>query len=288
MTLEQDRDRHGGRRLAVQRLAEGRSLRNPQPHPQTQADQHGARHERNAPAPGPEIRIREEQAEQKEQPVRRQKAHRRAELRGRTEPCFPPLRGIFHRQQRCPAPFAAQPETLAKAQDAQEQRRDPADHRIGRQKGDQQGGNTHQHQRGDQRRLAPDPVAVMAEHDRADGPGKKGQPKAHEGEHRLRRRAFRGKEQRTKHQRRRRGVDVEVIEFDRRAGKRGGQDAGVLANRMHGRIWLRPIALKSNEKGAGPGTSPGRRPSRVSRGTSSGYTPPGLRQLSCRFLVQTG
>jgi len=246
MAAHQLADRHADGRVPLQRVGEVRRLADLQPHPQPQRDEQRRKNEGNAPAPGREFGIAQRQAQDQEQAVRGDEAHGRAKLRKHAEARAPARRRILDRQQRRAAPFAAQAEPLPETQDAQQQRRHPPDHRIGRQKGDQQRGGAHQHQRGDQRRFAPDAIAIMAKDDRADRPREKGETKAHEAEHQLRRGRFGRKEQGTEHQRRRRAIDIEIIEFDRRADQAGGEDAAMLAIwcQIHGRrpSPLRPVA----------------------------------------------
>ena len=99
-----------------------------------------------------------------------------------------------------------------------------ADLRVARQHADQGGREAHHQHRGDQRRLAPDPVAEMAEQHRADGPREEGDAEGQEGVERLRvRRRFR-EERLPDHQRGGGAVDVEIVEFDRRADEAGEHD----------------------------------------------------------------
>ena len=171
---------------------------------------------------------RQPEAEQQEQPVGGDEARRRAHLRRAAVARAPARRRILDREQRRPAPFAAQPEALAEAQHAQSERRPPARLRIGRQERDQRRRQPHRQQAGDQRRLAPDPVAEMPEDRRAHRPreerdrqrGEARQSAATPG-------ASLGEEQLAEHQARRGRVDVEVVELDRRADEAREQDAGV-------------------------------------------------------------
>ena len=75
-----------------------------------------------------------------------------------------PLHGDQHRA----APFAADADALQGAQDGQDDGAPDADGVVAGHEGDQERGDAHQQQRGDQRRLAADAVAVMAEDRRAD------------------------------------------------------------------------------------------------------------------------
>ena len=67
------------------------------------------------------------------------------------------------------------------------------------------------------RRLAPDPVAEMAEQERADRPGEEGDAEGQIGVECLGLRRRFGEEHIAEHQRRGRAEDVEIVEFDRRA-----------------------------------------------------------------------
>ena len=92
-----------------------------------------------------------------------------AELRpGRDETSMVAGARPFHRQQHRAAPLAADADALDEAQRGQQDRAPDADAVIGRHQADQERGDAHQHQRGDQRRLAAEPVAPMAEDRRAD------------------------------------------------------------------------------------------------------------------------
>ena len=64
--------------------------------------------------------------QQQEQAVGEDKAERRPELREHAEPGAPAVRRVLGRQQRRAAPFAAEPDALAEAQQAQQPRREDA------------------------------------------------------------------------------------------------------------------------------------------------------------------
>ena len=65
----------------------------------------------------------------------------------------------------------------------------------------------------------------MAEHQRPDRPGDEGDGKAGEAQEQLQVCIFGREKQRPEHQRGGSGVDVEIIEFHRRADEAGGEDA---------------------------------------------------------------
>src|SRR5699024_8280261 len=73
-------------------------------------------------------------------------------------------------------PFAAEADALAEAQEdeAQGSQNDPARGRGGRQQADEEGAAAHDEQRGDEGLLPADPVAEVAEDDRAEGAGDEG------------------------------------------------------------------------------------------------------------------
>ena len=79
----------------------------------------------------------------------------------------------FHRDQGRAAPFAADAETLDKADDGQDDRAPDADRCVAGDKADREGRQPGQQQGRDQRHLAADAVAVMAEQRRADRAGDK-------------------------------------------------------------------------------------------------------------------
>ena len=228
MITEQLDKRHLRRWCFGECCRKGRGLGQPQPHPQPDRHQQDGPQKRQPPAPGAEILFRKPQPQHQEQAIRRQEPQGRAELRKHAESTAPARRSILHRQQRRAAPLPAQPEALPEAQQAEQRRRHPADRIMAGQKGDEEGGKPHDQQRRHQRALAPHPVPEMPERERPDRPGDERHGKARIGRQQLCRGTFRRKEQRPEHQRRRRGVDIEIIELDRRAGEAGGQDSGVL------------------------------------------------------------
>ena len=103
--------------------------------------------------------------------VGQEQSGRHAELRpGRDEAAMLVGPRPFHRQQHRAAPLAADADALDEAQQRQQDRAPDADAVIGRHQRDQKRGDAHQHQRGDQRRLAAEAIALVAEDRRADRP----------------------------------------------------------------------------------------------------------------------
>ena len=115
-----------------------------------------------------------------------QKADRRPELREHAEPGAAAGRRVLGREQRRAAPFAAEPDALAEAQQAEQPRRERARLGVARQDADQRGRQAHRQHRGDERRLAADAVAEMAEQDRADRAREEGDAEGQKGVERLR------------------------------------------------------------------------------------------------------
>ena len=201
-------------------------------------NRNGTRHAQATNAGSPNAtRRREEQAGRDEEP------DRRPELREHAEPRAPSVGRVLDRHQRRPAPFAAEPHALQKAQRGQQPGREDAGRRIARQGADQGGRQPHGEHGRDQRRFPPDPIAEVAEQERADGPCEERDAEGQVGVQGLRfRRRFR-KEHRAEHQRRGRAEDVEVVELDRRADEARQHDlsdagalglAGGSLDRCHG------------------------------------------------------
>src|ERR1700752_3913493 len=78
-----------------------------------------------------------------------------------------------HRQQYRTAPFSAYPDPLDHAQNGQDHCAPNDDRLVRGNKGDRKGGASHEQKRSDQRRLASDAVALMAEYCSADRPTNK-------------------------------------------------------------------------------------------------------------------
>ncbi len=194
-----------------------------QANPEAENHQYGAGKKGQAPSPAHELGVGQRIAEKKEEAIGEDEADRRTELGEHAETRAPAGRRILHGEQRGTAPFSAKAEPLTEAHQAQQQRRPPAKCLICRQKSDGEGRAAHQEQRGHQRRLAPDPVTIMPEHRRAQRPRKKGDRKTRISRKQLCRRRGRRKEKRPEYQRRRRRIDVEIIEFDRGAREAGGE-----------------------------------------------------------------
>src|ERR1700730_13943424 len=98
----------------------------------------------------------------------------------------------FHRQQYRAAPFAADPDTLDEAQNNHDDGAPDAYLLIARHQGHGKGRHARQQEGSNQRRLAPEPIAVMAEDERPDRPRDKPDEKnricLHRADQRVRRR----------------------------------------------------------------------------------------------------
>ena len=217
--------RHGNRRPRPEGRREGGRLGEADPHVEPDQHQDRADQERQAPTPGEELRLPQDEQEHEEQPVRQEKAERGTELGEHAEPGAPVGRRVFGGEQRRAAPLAAEPDTLSQAQQAEQPGRREPDRGIARKHADQRRGQAHHDQRGDQRRLAADAVAEMAEQHRADRPREERDAEGEERVERLRAGGRRGKEDLPDHERGGRAVDVEVIELDRRADQARQDDA---------------------------------------------------------------
>ena len=147
-------------------------------------------------------------------------------------------RRVLHRKQGSAAPFAAEPEALAEAQQAEQRRRYPAGARVGRQEGDGERRQAHDQQRGDERRLASESVTEVAENRRAERPREEGHRQAGIGREQLRGRRRGREEQRPEHQARGGRVDIEIVELARCADEARDQHArsrgaGIAADLRH-------------------------------------------------------
>ena len=152
-----------------------------------------------------------------------EEADRRAELREHAVPGALARRRVLDREQHRAAPLAAEPEALAETAQREQERRGDADRVVGRQHADSDRRHAHRQQRRDQRRLAADAIAEVAEQRRADRPGEERDREGRQRRERRRRGIGGRKEQPREDEHRRGRVDVEVEELDRRADQAGEQ-----------------------------------------------------------------
>ena len=217
-------ERNGDPLVARRRGLESGRLLERDAHIEADRHQDRADEERHAPGPGDERRLAESDEQREEEAGCDEKADRRSELGKHAEPGAPSCWRVLDRNQRRPAPFAAEADALQEAQRREEPGRQHARGRVARQGADQRRRDAHRQHRGDQRRLAPDPVAEMPEQKRSHGAGEKGEAEGEIGVEGLRlRRRFR-KEHRAEYQRGGGPKNVEVVELDRRADEARQQD----------------------------------------------------------------
>src|SRR5262249_15540818 len=112
------------------------------------------------------------------------------------------------------APFAAETHGLQEPEDDEQDRRQYSDLLIGRQQADEERAETHQQHREHKHRLAAHPVAEMAEHDAAEGPGNVSEGIDTQRRERADDRIRGWKEQRPEHERSRARVYEEVVPLD--------------------------------------------------------------------------
>ena len=159
----------------------------------------------------------------KDHQIGQEQARGHAELRPRGDQSAAAVAARpLHRHQHRAAPFAADADALQHAQHGQDDRAPDADRGVGRNEGDEEGGDAHQHQCGDQRRLAADAVAVMPEDRGADRPADEADEVGAERRQRSGQRIFVGEEELREDQPGGGAVDEEVVPLDRRAD--GGGD----------------------------------------------------------------
>ncbi len=208
-------------RASGQRVLEHRRLGNRQPDVEAHQHQHGARQKRDAPAERKELIVGQPLREREEHAPREEEPDRRAKLREHAIPGTPARRRVLDREEHRATPLAAEPETLAETADGKKERRSDANRPVGRQRAYRDGRNPHRQERRDERRLAADAVAEVAEERRADGTGHERDRERGERGERGRGGIGRGKEQLRKDDDRGGRVDVEVEELDRGADEAG-------------------------------------------------------------------
>src|SRR5438874_7558551 len=173
LPLEYFQDRHAFDALFGKHLLEDRGLGDAEPDPQTDPDHDNAEKERDPPSPNQEL-VAGKPAEEQHRQIRQEQSGGAAELRpgGEQAAIFVGSRP-FHRQQYRSTPFAADADPLDRPDDHQEDSPPNADALIGRHETDGHSRKAGDQQGRDQRCLAPDPVAPMAEYRRADRPTEK-------------------------------------------------------------------------------------------------------------------
>ena len=121
----------------------------------------------------------------------------------------------FHRHQHGSAPLAADAYALDEAQQREKDGTPDADLLIRRHQRDQEGRDTHEHERHDQRGLAPDAITVVSENRGADRPRHKPDRIDAERVQRAGEGIVFGKKQLGEHETGDDAVEKEIVPFDR-------------------------------------------------------------------------
>ena len=134
----------------------------------------------------------------------------------------PPERGMLEDHRTGSGDFSGNRKALDQAQDNEKHRRQHADLLICRQEADEHRRDAHQEHADDQNRLAAMGISPVSENEGADRPGNiahaVGRQRCNDRDGRI----FRWKEDLRKDQRRRCGVDKEVVIFERRSDPAAG------------------------------------------------------------------
>ena len=198
---------------------EQRRLRELQANPHGHAQQHGRQQERHAPAPGLELLGPEREAALQDDEQREEQPERRRRLDEARVQAALAVRRVLGDVRRGAAVFAAEREPLQQAQRDQQDRRSDANGRVSRQQADQERRRAHDHDRHEERVLAPDLVADPPEHERAERPHREAR-REREQRHDERARFLERREELLCHHRRERTVEVEVVPLEHRAEAR--------------------------------------------------------------------
>src|SRR5262249_57046056 len=110
-----------------------------------------------------ELLIGEKVRQHDEAASREKEAERGAKLREHPVPCAFARWRILRRQKHRAAPLATEPDTLAETTERKQGRRDDADRVVSRQGADGDRRHAHGQERRDQRGLAADAIAKVAE-----------------------------------------------------------------------------------------------------------------------------
>ena len=204
---------------------EHRRLLHREPDPQPDQHEHRGEQERDPPAPGQEVRLALHDRHHGEQAVGDQLARGRARLRPARPEAAPGRVAVLGDDQHRAAPLAAEREALDEPQHHQQHRGEHAHGRVGGQQPDRERREAHHQQAEHEQLLAADAVAVVAEHQAADGPGEEAdRERAERGE-----RGGRGVAGREEDVREDEGggdaVEEEVVPLDGGARHAGGDDA---------------------------------------------------------------
>ena len=164
-------------------LGEGGALAELEAHPHRDDQQQHRDQERNPPAPRQEPVLAQGGAGGEDHQQPGDQADRGGDLDPAGHLAALVVGRMLGDVDRRPAIFAAERDALADAQQDEQDRRDDTGARIGRQHADQEGGAAHQADGGEERALAPQPVADHPEDERAQRPeGEAGGEQAERGD----------------------------------------------------------------------------------------------------------
>lgn len=196
----------------------------PAAHEDADEDDEDAEHERNPPAPGQQLGLGHETAEDHEDEV----ADQHADVDGGGEEAPPepvPSAGVLKGQQGGPAPLAAGAESLQEPNGDEEDGRGDTDGLVAGQQADGGGRQTHDHEGDHEDTFAAEPVAVVSAEHTAEGPGDETRGIDGERQQCADGRALGREEQLREDQCRGCSVEEEVVPVDDRADRGGGDDA---------------------------------------------------------------
>jgi hypothetical protein len=206
-----------GRELGLfERLLEHRALLHPVADVPADGDEDRRQQEGDPPAPGEEVGLALKPCDQGQDPGREQASRGHSGLGPARPEAAAGAVAMLCRHQHRSAPFAAHREALDESKGDQAGRRPDPDLRIGRKKPDQDRRDPHQDEAQHEQALAADPVAIMAEDDPAQWPGKEADGISGEGEQGPDERIVGGEEELVEDEGRGRAVEEEIIPFDRR------------------------------------------------------------------------
>ncbi len=162
-------------------VLEGRRLGHARAQIVADRTEHEAEQERHAPTPGGE-RVRGKVGGEQ---VGGERGGGRADLGAELLPAPGDAAlaglGVFDQERRRAAPLAAGGEALPAAADQQQDGREQADLRVGRDQAGASGRQRHQPDRDDERRAAPVPIAIGADDHRAERPEQEADAEGDEG-----------------------------------------------------------------------------------------------------------
>ncbi len=205
-----------------EKLPKDRRLEDAEPDPEPDADQDNAEEERYAPAPGGEVGARSRRCTARITRFDRNRPDGTPNCgHAATSPRLPWSRAHSMEIRTRATPFTADADALQHPQYRQDDCAPDADRRVARDEGDEECGDAHHHQRGDEGRLAADAVAIMAEDRGADRPTDEADEVGAERCERAGQRIFVGEEELREDQPGGGAVDEEVVPFDRRADSGG-------------------------------------------------------------------